>query len=166
MGAQLLPALTLLGQAYWLTGDEALRAGIRRRDRPTGSIVNPWGHGVNWACAMDRAAERPDLGLYFVEQPRDGRPVVQSRCLRSSTCTANTSPPTSKKATGQRQSLFVRRRGLVFLGCFFDRTPKGRAWRSLGRAIVLDEMLLQVAEDGVDFEASTAYRRLVLEPCS
>jgi hypothetical protein len=53
--------------------------------------------------------------------------------------------------------------GLVFLGLFFKQAEKGRAWLDTGRAIVLDEMLLQVGEDGVDYEASTAYHRLFME---
>jgi hypothetical protein len=51
----------------------------------------------------------------------------------------------------------------VFLGVFFRHTAKGRRWLEQGRSIVLDEMLQQVSDDGVDFEQSTAYHRLVLE---
>src|SRR4029079_1743556 len=53
--------------------------------------------------------------------------------------------------------------GLVFLGLFFRHSARGRAWLALGRQIVLDEIFAQVSEDGVDFEQSTAYHRLVLE---
>src|SRR6266508_3174051 len=53
--------------------------------------------------------------------------------------------------------------GLVFLGVFFGATPKGRQWLAQGRALVVDESELQTSTDGVDFEQSTAYHRLVLE---
>jgi heparinase II/III-like protein len=53
--------------------------------------------------------------------------------------------------------------GLVFLGAFFRATPNGRRWLEMGRAIVEAEIFNQTSEDGVDFEKSTAYHRLVLE---
>src|SRR5206468_3500650 len=53
--------------------------------------------------------------------------------------------------------------GLVFLGAFFRSTGKGQRWLTLGREIVHDEMFNQTTVDGVDFEKSTAYHRLVLE---
>jgi hypothetical protein len=56
--------------------------------------------------------------------------------------------------------------GLVFLGVFFGGTRKGRAWLETGRSIVLSELPLQVSDDGVDFEQSTSYHRLVLEAFS
>src|SRR5882672_203931 len=45
---------TRLGQAYWLTGDERY---AREFVAETSDWIarNPWGHGVNWACAMDVA---------------------------------------------------------------------------------------------------------------
>jgi hypothetical protein len=51
----------------------------------------------------------------------------------------------------------------VFLGCFFRRARRGRRWLSIGRAIVEQEIFNQTSADGVDFEQSTAYHRLVLE---
>src|SRR5437870_6884121 len=53
--------------------------------------------------------------------------------------------------------------GLVFLGAFFARTDKGRSWLQLGQDIVVPEIFNQTTDDGVDFEQSTAYHRLVLE---
>jgi hypothetical protein len=51
----------------------------------------------------------------------------------------------------------------VFLGSFFRTTPKGRQWLQTGKAMVDAEIFSQTSEDGVDFEKSTAYHRLVLE---
>jgi hypothetical protein len=53
--------------------------------------------------------------------------------------------------------------GLVFLGCFFKRARRAAKWRAIGRSIVEREIFNQTTPDGVDFEQSTAYHRLVLE---
>src|SRR4029077_15343824 len=53
--------------------------------------------------------------------------------------------------------------GLVFLGAFFRGTKKGRRWLTLGKEMVVAEIFNQTTDDGVDFEQSTAYHRLVLE---
>src|SRR5205823_9752812 len=53
--------------------------------------------------------------------------------------------------------------GLAFLGCFFGATRRGRKWRAMGRDLVVSEIFNQTTPDGVDFEQSTAYHRLVLE---
>src|SRR5262249_33653523 len=53
--------------------------------------------------------------------------------------------------------------GLVFLGVFFGGVRKASGWLATGRSIVVEEIARQTSEDGVDFEQSTAYHRLVLE---
>ena len=49
--------------------------------------------------------------------------------------------------------------GLVFAGLFFGKN----SWEKLGWEILEEEINLQVHEDGVDFEASVPYHRLVQE---
>jgi hypothetical protein len=51
----------------------------------------------------------------------------------------------------------------VFLGTFFRATPKGRTVAPDRQEIIDAEIFNQTSEDGVDFEKSTAYHRLVLE---
>jgi hypothetical protein len=53
--------------------------------------------------------------------------------------------------------------GLVFLGLLFREARRGQRWLDTGRRIVGDGILQQVHADGVDFEQSIAYHRLVLE---
>jgi hypothetical protein len=52
--------------------------------------------------------------------------------------------------------------GLVFAGLFFER-GEARRWAELGWTILTEELPRQVLPDGVDFEASVAYHRLVVE---
>jgi len=53
--------------------------------------------------------------------------------------------------------------GLVFGGMFFGRGTDARRWSERGWRFLRDELLRQIHPDGVDFEASTAYHRLVTE---
>lgn len=154
-----------LGQAYWLTGDE--RYAQEYVDEISDWIDrNPWGHGVNWACAMDVALRAISWiwGFHcFAESRACADSAFRSRLLRSLYLHGEHIATHLEKGPVTGNHYLSDGVGLVFLGCFFTRTRKGRAWRDRGRSIVLDEMLLQVTEDGVDFEASTAYHRLVLE---
>lgn len=155
----------LLGQAYWLTGDE--RYAEEYVSEITDWIArNPWGQGVNWICAMDVALRAANWiwGFYFLAGSRAcADPAFQGRLLRSLYLHGEWVASHLEKGPVNGNHYLSDGAGLVFLGTFFKRTAAGRRWLAEGRAIVLDEMLVQVTEDGVDFEASTAYHRLVLE---
>ena len=53
--------------------------------------------------------------------------------------------------------------GLFYLGILFKETKKGREWLSFAHIELEKEIQLQITSDGVDFEGSTAYHRLVTE---
>jgi hypothetical protein len=53
--------------------------------------------------------------------------------------------------------------GLVFAGLFFGPGGDADSWQRLGWSILSSEIELQVFPDGVDFEASVPYHRLVQE---
>ncbi|KAF5431205.1 Heparinase II/III N-terminus [Candidatus Methanophagaceae archaeon] len=53
--------------------------------------------------------------------------------------------------------------GLVYLGIFFQESKEGKKWLEKGLSALKEEMKLQVNEDGVDFEGSISYHRLVTE---
>lgn len=155
----------LLGQAYWLTGDERY-ADEYVREITDWIARNPWGQGVNWICAMDVALRAANWiwGFYFLSGSRAcADPAFQGRLLRSLYLHGEWVSSHLEKGPVNGNHYLTDGAGLVFLGSFFKRTAAGRRWLAEGRAIVLDEMLIQVTEDGVDFEASTAYHRLVLE---
>ncbi len=155
----------VLGQAYWLTGDE--RYAQEYVDQVSDWIDrNPWGQGVNWICAMDVALRAANWiwGFYFFAGSRACADVrFRGRLLRSLYLHGEWVATHLEKGPVNGNHYLTDGAGLVFLGTFFKRTAKGRGWLDQGRAIVLDEMMVQVTEDGVDFEASTAYHRLVLE---
>jgi len=53
--------------------------------------------------------------------------------------------------------------GLVVLGAFFADTRRGRSWLRTGRRLLQREIRRQVHPDGVSYEKSVSYHRLVLE---
>ena len=53
--------------------------------------------------------------------------------------------------------------GLAFAGLFFGQGRDPRRWQARAWSILCDEVPRQVYPDGVDFEASIPYHRLVAE---
>ncbi|MDP1571600.1 MAG: alginate lyase family protein [Vicinamibacterales bacterium] len=155
----------VLGQAYWLTGDE--RYAQEYVDEITDWIArNPWGHGVNWICAMDVALRAVNWiwGFHFFAGSRAcADPAFRGALLRSLHLHGEWVASHLEKGPVNGNHYLSDGVGLVFLGTFFDGVGAAGRWLETGRAIVLDEMLVQVTADGVDFEASTAYHRLVME---
>lgn len=156
---------TTLGQAYWLTGDE--RYAREYVAEITDWIArNPWARSVNWACAMDVALRAISWiwGFGFMgASSACADPAFRAACLRSLYMHGEFVFTHLEKSDVNGNHYLSDGAGLVFLGLFFKHTPRGRVWLDAGKRIVLDEMLSQVTEDGVDFEQSTAYHRLVLE---
>jgi hypothetical protein len=157
----LIPA----GQAYILTGDNRYPIAVRE-------ILEDWiadnhyGASVNWACTMEvalriivwswffhvfwRSAAWEDhdfrarfLGCLFLH----GR--YTERYLEYSDVNGN--------------HFTADAAGLVFAGLFFGVGRAPRRWQRVGWKILQAELPRQVYPDGVDFEASVAYHRLVLE---
>jgi hypothetical protein len=156
---------TVLGQAYWLTGDE--RYAREFADEVEDWIsVNPWLHGVNWVCAMDVALRAMSWiwGFGFFAGSDACRTArFRSSMLRALYLHGEFVAGNIERADVNGNHYLTDGVGLVFLGTFFPRTAHGSAWLRTGRAIVFDEILNQTTEDGVDFEQSVPYHRLVLE---
>jgi len=156
---------TALGQAYWLTADERYAAEYRAEIEDW-VAANPFAYSVNWACPMDVALRAINWiwGFYFMggsaacADPAFRRLVLRSLFLHGEFVFRNL-----EKGDVNGNHYLSDGAGLVFLGLFFKHTGQGCRWLSQGKTIVFDEMLLQVSEDGVDFEQSTSYQRLVLE---
>jgi heparinase II/III-like protein len=157
----LLPA----GQAYLLDGDERW-AEAARRVLDDWIEANPYAWTVNWSCTMEVALrilswtwlfrafhasrawsdagfrERFLCALYlhgdFTER------YLEYSDVNGNHCTADAA-------------------GLVFAGLFFRPAPQAERWLERGWSLLVEELPRQVYADGVDFEASAAYHRLVAE---
>ena len=156
---------TALGQAYWLTGEE------RYAQEFVGEITNwiarnPWGHGVNWACPMDVALRAVSWiwGFYFfADSTACQSQTFRGAFLRSLYLHGDYIANHLERGDVNGNHYLCDGVGLVFIGTFFRATSDGRQWLQIGKTILAEEIFNQTAADGVDFEKSTAYHRLVLE---
>ena len=154
-----------LGQAYWLTNDDRYAREFVAEVR-SWIDANPYAWSVNWSCAMDVALRAVSWiwGFYFFAdaeacRSREFRALfLQSLYLHGQFVATNL-----ERSDINGNHYLCDGVGLVFLGTFFGATPRGRKWQKIGRDLVVSEIFNQVTSDGVDFEQSTAYHRLVLE---
>lgn len=156
---------TILGQAYWLTGDEKYAREIVA-EIVDWTASNPWAYGVNWICAMDVALRAVSWiwAFYFIAGSEACADRGVRRLLLRALYLHGEFIATHLETSDVNGNHYLCDGvGLVFLGSFFGGTAGGRRWLALGHRIVVDEIALQVSADGVDFEKSTAYQRLVLE---
>jgi hypothetical protein len=156
---------TTLGQAYWLTGDEKYAREFVD-EVSDWSARNPWGYGVNWVCAMDvalRAVSWIWAFYFFGDSAACRSQVFRGRFLRALFMHGAFIASHLERGDVNGNHYLCDAVGLVFLGTFFRATSQGRSWLQTGREIVDTEIFNQTSEDGVDFEKSTAYHRLVLE---
>ncbi len=156
---------TRLGQAYWLTGEDRYAAEFAAE--VTDWIAsNPYARGVNWACAMD-VALRAVSWIWGFHHMADA-PACRDRGFRASFLRTlflhgEFIATHLERGDVNGNHYLCDGVGLVFLGCFFHPARRAARWRAIGRAIVEQEIFTQTTPDGVDFEQSTAYHRLVLE---
>jgi hypothetical protein len=154
-----------LGQAYWLTGDDRYASEFAA-EIVTWIAANPYAWSVNWACAMDVALRAVSWiwGFYFfADAPACRSREFRAQFLRSLFLHGEFVATHLERADVNGNHYLCDGVGLVFLGAFFGAARRGRAWRAAGRDLVVSEIFNQVTPDGVDFEQSTAYHRLVLE---
>jgi hypothetical protein len=156
---------TTLGQAYWLTGDD--RYAKEFVEEITDWIArNPWSYGVNWICAMDVALRAISWiwGFYFLADAAPcASPAFRGAFLRALHLHGDYIASHLERADVNGNHFLSDAAGLIFLGLFFRTAASGRRWLAIGREIVDTELFKQTSADGVDYEKSTAYHRLVLE---
>jgi hypothetical protein len=165
-----------LGKAYWYIKQSKMQNAKCKIDvekyarefvNQTESWIenNPVELGVNWACTMDVAIRAVNWlwGYYYF---------------------CNSPSLTNEFKTKFFKSLYLHGRhiinnlefgqirgnhylsdiaGLVYLGIFFQDAQEGKKWLEKGLSALKEEMEFQVYEDGVDFEGSISYHRLVTE---
>jgi len=154
-----------VGQAYVLTKAKRYADAVR-------SILsdwiseNPYAQSVNWACTMEVALRAVTLTWLFHVFHRSAswsdRPF-RVNLLRTLYLHGEFIERHLEKSGVNGNHYTADAAGLVFLGLFWGQGKKAARWLNLGWNILCAELPLQVFEDGVDFEASTAYHRLVLE---
>ena len=154
-----------LGQAYWFTGDEKYAGEFV--DQVIDWIEqNPPQFGVNWVCTMDVAIRVVNWlwGYYFF---KDSSLLTQEfylaffkSLLAHGRHIMNNLEWSEELTSNHYLSNIV---GLVYLGILLPEFKEAQQWRELGLQELEKEMFKQVYPDGVNFEASVSYHRLVTE---
>lgn len=154
-----------LGQAYWLTGDRRYFQEFRsqildwtRENRP--------GFGVNWACTMDVAIRAVNwiwgYGFFRPEIVEDS--AFGSLLLRSLFAHGRFIASNLEAGGGANSNhYFADLVGLLFLGVLFRGSPEADSWKGMAVSEIAHASQEQTYPDGVDYEASTSYHRLMTE---
>lgn len=154
-----------LGQAYRITGEE--RYAEKVRDLIADWIrKNPFAYSVNWACTMDvaiRAMTWTWLFHAFSDSTAWQNRTFRFEFLKSMYLHGDFTARHLERGDVNGNHYTADAAGFVFCGLFFAGAGPAEAWLRDGQKILESEILLQVFEDGVDFEASVPYHRLVQE---
>jgi len=156
--------LVRLAQAYHLTTDEAFaNAALDLLARWIEQ--NPVGRGINWTSSLEvafraiawcwiraltsRASWWDDarLGRFLQSLWHHARHIARFDSVHHSPNT---------HLTGEAL-------GLLYVGLFFPELNRAAEWTALARAILDEELDVQVLPDGMHFERSTGYHRYTLE---
>jgi uncharacterized heparinase superfamily protein len=157
----LIPA----GQAYLLTGDERYAAACREV-LDDWIAANPYTYGVNWTCTME-AAMRIFVWTWlfhvFAASPEWSSPDFRRRFLRTLFLHGEFTERYLERSDINGNHFTADAAALVYVGLFFGRGSAAVRWAHQGWEYLSAELTRQVSSDGVDFEASVPYHRLVLE---
>lgn len=153
-----------LGQAFLYTWDEAYaREAV---NQITHWIkTNPYGFGVNWAGPMDIAIRAVNwIWTYYM--------LIESEAVTESFLALWLA---SFQEHGEFLSkhledgwprtnhLIANLAGLAYLGIVFPEFEAAQEWRETGLNRLWEELERQINPDGMDYEASISYHRLVTE---
>ena len=158
--------LPTLGKAYWLTED-------KKYAQEFVSQINDWidsnppQYGVNWTCTMDIAIRAVNWiwGYYFFKDSPEVTDEFLLKFLKSlfihgKHISANLERNLRGVNTNHYLSDIV---GLLYLGLMFPEFKEAKKLRVFGTGELIKGMERQVYPDGVDYEGSISYHRLVTE---
>ncbi len=157
--------LTTLGEAYFLSKNEKY---VKEFIDQVNDWIenNPPRFAVNWACTMD-VAIRACNWLLAWEFFKDS-PLISNEFIIRFFKSLLQHGRHIKKNLEYNETLTSNHYlsdivGLIYLGVLIPKFKESEQWKNFGIEGVKKEMKKQVYPDGVDFEASTCYHRLVLE---
>ena len=157
--------LATLGEAYFLSEDE--KYATEFVNQVTDWIGhNPPSCGVNWKCTMDVAIRVCNWLLawkFFEDSPSISNEFIVRffKSLLQHGRHIENNLEWSKTLTSNHYLSDVV--GLFYLGVLIPEFRESKKWKDFGIDQLKTEMTKQVYRDGVHFEASTCYHRLVLE---
>ena len=153
-----------LGKAYWITRNEqyALKFCELVEDWID---KNPPGMGVNWVIAMEVTIRACNwiAGYYFFCDSKSLTSDFWLKFFKSLYIHGFFIYHNLEYSRINGNHFLSNVVGLIFLGILFRDTQFGQRWLRWSVKNLENEMQNQVLPDGVDFEKSTSYHRLVLE---
>lgn len=157
--------LLTLAQAYSISGDELFsRECLAQLE--SWSKQNPYGRGVNWACAMEVALR--SINLLTVFQLLKASSVFSHKTLElflrlfhQHGVYIESNLEFSYLSTSNHYLSDLA--GLLWLSIMLPEFRVASDWRKFALLAFLNEMDKQVLPDGADYESSTGYHRFVLE---
>jgi uncharacterized heparinase superfamily protein len=157
----LMPA----GQAFLLTQDDRFAAAVRDVLEQWMS-GNPCGASVNWSCTMEAALRTLSWVWFFhvFKNALSWRDAgFRFRFLRALYLHVEFTDRHIERSDVNGNHYTADATALVVGGLFFGEGRGPQHWQNEGWRILCEEMPRQVFPDGVDFEASVPYHRLVAE---
>ncbi len=154
-----------VGQAYLLTQDESYAIAVKNV-LDSWITDNPYAYSVNWTCTMEVALRILSWTWFFrvfhqSDAWRDAQ--FRERFLSTLFLHGDFTERHLEYSDINGNHYTADAAGLVFAGLFFGEGTTPQRWQKLGWDILQTELPRQVFRDGVDFEASVPYHRLVLE---
>jgi len=153
-----------VGQLYLLSGDEQ-QALLARSVLEQWLAANPTGQTVNWALAMEPALRIFSwiwLFRVFAASAAWTEPGFRARFLCSLYQHGEFVARHIERADVNGNHFTADCAALVVAGAFFGGA-EAQGWLQRAHADLEREIALQILEDGVDYEGSCAYHRLVAE---
>ena len=157
--------LVPIGQAFLLTADERYSLAARRIIE-SWIRANPYAYSVNWACTMEAAMRVMTWTWLFGIFGRSSswqQTEFRQTFLVALWLHVDFTHRHIERADVNGNHFTADAAALVVGGQLFRDCEQGRRWLNLARADLEREIQLQVFADGVDYEASVPYHRLVLE---
>jgi len=157
--------LSILGQAYRLTGDEKYTEEFINQ-------INDWiehnqpQRGVNWSCTMDVAIRAVNwiTGYYFFKDSKVISEDFLIKFLKSLFVHGRHIADNLENRTGLTNNHYLSDVvGLLYLGVLFPEFKDAKRWKEFGLQELKKEIQKQTYGDGCNFEGSTCYHRLALE---
>ena len=154
-----------VGQAYLITGEEYYADAVK-------SVLeqwiddNPYAGSVNWACTME-VAMRIFAWTWFFHVFNRAHAWQDSAFQEKFLCALYLHVEFTERhiesSDVNGNHFTADAAALVFGGLFFGKGLNPGRWQQNGWALLEKEISKQVYSDGVDFEASLPYHRLVME---